>query len=64
MRTMRFCRICQKKTDHDHFVDLLSVGDRDGFATRLFFGIVTMGASEVMADRRYECQECGKVTRA
>jgi hypothetical protein len=64
MNYERFCRSCQKKTEHDHATDLLGLGDRDGVATRLFFGVLTLGASEVMANRFYECQECGRRARA
>ncbi|MDP9854469.1 hypothetical protein [Agrobacterium tumefaciens] len=60
----RFCRTCQKKTEHNRITDLLGVGDRDGIATRLFFGAITLGASEAMADRYLECHECGRRTRA
>ena len=60
----RFCRFCLKKTDHDKHTDLLGIGDSDGVAARIFFVVVTLGASEAMADRYWECQECGKTTRA
>ena len=62
--TYRFCRTCQKRTDHDHITDLLGDGSRDGVYTRAFFGFLTLGGSEAMADRYLECHECGRKTRA
>lgn len=63
MSVKRFCSCCGKKTGHEKFTDLLGLGERSGFAERLFFGVISMGASEVMADRYIECDECGKVTK-
>lgn len=64
MSIVRFCRCCQRKTEHDHYTDLLGLGDRSSVAERLFFGVITLGASEAMADKRYECQECGRRSAA
>lgn len=64
MSEHRFCRVCTRKTEHDRYTDIMGVGNRAGIAERLFFGVVSLGASEVMADRYLECQECGKVSRA
>ena len=63
MSIRRFCRNCCKKTEHEKFVDLLGTGHRAGVVERLFFSVVSVGASEVMADRYVECDECGKITR-
>lgn len=52
-----------KRTDHEDIVDLMGDGSRNGLLSRAFFCIVTIGASEGMADRYIECQECGKITR-
>ena len=59
----RFCRCCCKRTDHDKIVDIHGTGARSGVIERLFFFAVSMAASEVMASRYLECQECGRITR-
>lgn len=64
MTEHRYCRYCQKKTDHDTYKDLFGMGERSNVAERLFFGMMTLGASEAIGTTRRECQECGTVTTA
>lgn len=63
MSVRKFCRTCRKKTDHDKRVDLLGDGWSGPLERALCF-VLSMGASEVMASRYLECEECGRVTRA
>jgi hypothetical protein len=59
----RFCRACGKKTGHYKRVDLMGAGKWAGPVDRLLCFVASMGASEAMASRYFECEECGKVTR-
>lgn len=61
--TKRFCYACWKKTEHDVRVDIHGDGSWSDMGERLFLGIVTMGASEAMADKYLQCEECGRITR-
>jgi len=60
----RFCRTCLKATEHDVSTDLFGLGERSNLAERLFFGCMTLGISEAIATKRFECQECGTRRRA
>lgn len=60
--TKRFCRVCGKKTDHYKRVDLLGTGNWNSALDRILCAVASMGASEAMAHRYFECEECGKVT--
>lgn len=60
MITSKYCKKCQKKTDHRH-VRVSGLGDEnEGAVKRLFIGAVTLGISEVFADHYLECAECGR----
>lgn len=59
MSELRYCKRCRENTLHDHFKDGLEEGVKaDGFE-RAFFGVFTLGLSELIGDRWTKCQKCG-----
>ena len=60
---LRWCKSCDQTTPHDSFVDGLAQGQKSSAGERLFFGVVTFGFSEAIADRWNKCQRCGRKER-
>ncbi len=58
---MRFCQRCQKYTLHDK-CDLNERVEDLGLFGRVYFGIFTLGLSEMLREPGWRCQECGKET--
>jgi hypothetical protein len=59
MRTeIRYCKQCRQDTRHDVFKDGLAIGEEADKFERVFFGIFTLGASELLTDRWRQCQRC------
>jgi hypothetical protein len=52
----RWCKRCNENTEHD-------AKHEHHPLVRGFFAITTMGASEVVSDKWWECQKCGKRTK-
>lgn len=63
MSTTRFCYRCDKRAKHDRLVDVTGNGRPDSAVQRIACFVVSLGASEVFADRYLQCHECGKVTK-
>ena len=57
----RFCRQCRRSTNHRPITDLIGNRRESSVADRIFHGVCSLGSSEIFADKRYECQECGEV---
>lgn len=57
--TTRYCRRCDCPTDHSK-IRVNVMGDTDeGVVSRFFWGVLSLGANEALADRYLECNECG-----
>ena len=59
----RFCHQCGKKTVHDKKTDVHGNGSFTGPIERTLLFFVTFAASEAMADRYVQCEECGRISR-
>lgn len=59
MSDKRYCRRCDKATDH-RCVRVNAFGDEDeGYVSRAFFGFLSAGMSEICSENVYECLDCG-----
>ena len=58
MEKMRMCPRCERKTLHDEWKDS-PLGSRANAAERLFFGVISFGASELIMDKYRQCLRCG-----
>lgn len=60
---IHYCKKCQCDRRHDVFKDGLAIGKPvDGFE-RAFFGIFTLGMSELVTDWWRKCQACDRRTK-
>tara|TARA_B100000749_G_C18446284_1_gene474393 strand:+ start:3289 stop:3486 length:198 start_codon:yes stop_codon:yes gene_type:complete len=58
----RYCQECEKETLHDKFTDHIH-GEQFSSVGRLFWGAVTIGVSELGAERYWVCQQCDTHTK-
>lgn len=63
MSQLRYCKSCNENTLHDKFKDGLVVGEKADAFERAFFGVFTLGFSEIIGDYWYKCQKCGRKIR-
>lgn len=50
-----YCENCEKETIHKIYKDVI-----DNIAARIFFGIFSLGVSEVFNDTHIYCTKCDK----
>ena len=50
---IKYCPFCKRGTIH-------SIEHDFSIAERIFLGITTLGFSELVNDKNYRCEECGK----
>jgi uncharacterized protein with PIN domain len=65
MKTQRrHCKCCGRETLHDLFKDIWGgkKAERSSLLERLFFGVATVGLSE-LDSKRARCQVCNTVVR-
>lgn len=59
---IKWCKRCDAYQLHDVWKELFD-NSSTNFFDRAFFGIFTLGASELMTIKYKECQVCGKVKK-
>lgn len=57
---LRWCKRCDRETPHDIWKEVFP---NTGAIERIFFGIGTIGFSELITTKCTECQRCGKIRR-
>lgn len=60
-RDVRYCPGCKCATGHRRIrINAISGQEDEGLVARTFFGVISGGVSELMADEAHECIECGR----